>query len=114
MPGLRLSRVELAIVLMAVCNSVIPLLWMAVRREPIILDDILYALVLWKLLGLYAIVRCSVTTDRQIRSVPVDLGGRGVVVALLAILQALRLVRGGSRARALLRDYASTAAPPDC
>jgi murein biosynthesis integral membrane protein MurJ len=85
----RIDRVELAILLMAITNSVVPLLWMTVRSQPISKDDLLYALVIWKLLGLYTIVRASVTTDRQIRrclwlSVTV-----ACVVAVLAILQSL-------------------------
>lgn len=91
LPHVRLTRVELAMLLMAVANSVIPLLWMAVRQEPISQDDLLYALVMWKLLGLYALVRWSVSTDRQIRrclwiSVVV-----ACVVALVAIPQSLDL-----------------------
>jgi hypothetical protein len=91
MPRLRLGRVELVLVIMAVSNSFIPLLWMAVRQEQITLDDLLYALVLWKLLGLYALVRCSVTTDRQIRRCLWISLASASVVAVLAILQALGL-----------------------
>jgi len=61
----RPSRIELAIVLMAVSNSVVPLLWMAARQQPVTQDDILYALVMWKYLGVYLIVRASITTNRQ-------------------------------------------------
>jgi putative peptidoglycan lipid II flippase len=91
LPHIRLTRVEVAIVVMAVANSVVPLLWMAVRQHPISQDDLLYALVMWKLLGLYALVRGSVSTDRQIRrclwiSVTV-----ACVVAVAAILQSLAL-----------------------
>ena len=42
---------------MAVCNSVVPLLWMAVRDVTITGDDLSYAVVLWKYLALYAVVR---------------------------------------------------------
>jgi murein biosynthesis integral membrane protein MurJ len=88
---LRLDTVELAMVLMAVCNSVVPLLWMTVRQEAITQDDLLYALVMWKLLGIYVIVRVAVRTDKQVRrclwlSVTV-----AAVVALVAILQSLAL-----------------------
>src|SRR5438105_2693668 len=44
MPGLKLGRVELLLVIMAVSNSFIPLLWMAERRETITMDDLLYSL----------------------------------------------------------------------
>jgi peptidoglycan biosynthesis protein MviN/MurJ (putative lipid II flippase) len=86
---LRVDRVELAILLMAITNSVVPLLWMTVRSRPISKDDLLYALVIWKLLGLYAIVRTSVTTDRQIRRCLWLSVTAACVVAVLAILQSL-------------------------
>jgi hypothetical protein len=91
MPGLKLGRVELILVIMAVCNSFLLLLWMTVRREQITLDDILYALVLWKLIGLYAIVRCSVKTDQEIRRCLWISLTSASIVALLAILQSLGL-----------------------
>jgi putative peptidoglycan lipid II flippase len=91
LPHLRLGRVEVAMVLMAVTNSFVPLLWMKVRQEPITQDDLLYALVLWKFLGLYAIVRTAVTTGRQIRRCLWLSVAAACVVAGLAILQVLGL-----------------------
>ena len=61
LPRLRLDRLEWALVLMAVTSSFVPLLWMAVRHQPISKDDVEYALVLWKFLGLYTIIRAAVT-----------------------------------------------------
>jgi hypothetical protein len=86
---LRVDRVEVAMLLMAVSNSVIPFLWMMVRAEPISRDDLLYSLVLWKLLGLYAIVRFSVTTDRQVRRCLRLSVAAACIVAALAIMQSL-------------------------
>jgi murein biosynthesis integral membrane protein MurJ len=91
LPKIRLDRVELAIVLMAVSNSVIPLLWMTIRQEAISQDDLLYSLVLWKLLGIYAIVRFAVRTDLQVRRCLWLCVITGSLVALLAILQSLSL-----------------------
>jgi murein biosynthesis integral membrane protein MurJ len=91
LPHFRLSRVELAIVLMAVTNSVVILLWMVLRQQPISQDDILYALVLWKLLGLYALVRWSVSTDRQIRRCLWISVAAACIVAVVAILESLAL-----------------------
>jgi hypothetical protein len=91
LPRIRINRIELGMVLMAVCNSVIPLLWMTVRREPISQDDILYALVMWKLLGIYIIVRAAVQTDRQVRRCLWLFVGVVSVVALVAIVQSLGL-----------------------
>ena len=91
LPRIRLTRVELAMVLMAAANSVVVLLWMAVRQQPVSQDDILYALVLWKLLGLYALVRWSAGTDRQIRRCLWISVTAACVVAVVAILQSLAL-----------------------
>lgn len=91
LPRFRLTRVELAIILMAVANSVVILLWMVLRHQPITQDDVLYALVLWKLLGLYAIVRWSVSTDRQMRRCLWISVAAACVVAIVAILQSLAL-----------------------
>jgi putative peptidoglycan lipid II flippase len=90
-PKLRLDRVELAIVIMAVTNSVVPLLWMLLRQHPITRDDLLYALVLWKFLGIYVIIRAAVTTDRQVQRCLVLSVGAACVVGALAILQSLGL-----------------------
>lgn len=86
-PGLLVG----ALLAMAACNSVVPLLWMAVRHVPISDDDLSYAGVLWKLLLLYAVVRYSVRTPEQARRcLWVSMGVAGVV-AVVAILQSLRL-----------------------
>jgi hypothetical protein len=90
-PRLRFNRVELAIVLMAVSNSVVPMLWMTARQQPITKDDLLYALVMWKLAGIYLIVRASITTYAQaMRCFWLSLAA-AAIVAVLAVLQALGL-----------------------
>ena len=89
LPRLRLDRVEVAIVAMAVANSAVPLLWMSVRQQPIAADDFLYALVIWKLLGIYALVRAAVRTDLDVRRCLWLSVAVAVVVALVAIMQSL-------------------------
>ena len=91
LPRIRLDRVELAMVLMAVSNSIVPLLWMTIRQEAISQDDLLYSLVLWKLLGIYVIVRFAVTTDLQVRRCLWLSVAAASLVALVAILQSLSL-----------------------
>jgi hypothetical protein len=90
-PRIRVDRVEASMVLLAVCSSVVPLSWMMLRQQPITGDDLLYALVLWKYLGLYVLIRLSVSTDRQIRRCLWISVGAAVIVAVLAILQSLAL-----------------------
>jgi putative peptidoglycan lipid II flippase len=89
LPKLRLDRLEWALLLMAVTSSFVPLLWMAVRQQPISKDDIEYALVLWKFLGLYAIIRAAVRTERQIKRCMWLSVAAACIVAVLAIVQSL-------------------------
>ncbi len=91
LPRIRLGRIELAMVLMAVSNSAVPLLWMMIRQEPITQSDLLYALVMWKLLGIYVIVRLAVRTEAQIRRCLWLSVAAACVVALVAVLQSLSL-----------------------
>jgi hypothetical protein len=90
-PRLRLDRVEQSMILLAVTSSVVPLTWMLVRQREITHDDLLYALVMWKYLGLYAIVRLSTTTVQQVlRCLWLSVAAASVV-AVIAILQSLGL-----------------------
>ena len=87
----RFSRVDVAILALAVTASVFPLLWMHARGADITQDDILYGLTLWKYYGLYLIVRASV---RSVRDVEICLWlslGAAAIVAVVAILQALQV-----------------------
>jgi hypothetical protein len=91
LPKLRFDRVDVSMVLLAVCGSLLPLWQMTVRQRAISNDDLLYAFVLWKYVGLYALVRMSVRTDRQIwRCLWISVAA-GCLVAVLAILQSLGL-----------------------
>ncbi|HEX3335143.1 MAG TPA: hypothetical protein VHS54_01700 [Jatrophihabitans sp.] len=91
MPRMRLRRLEVALVAMAVCNSVIPLTWMLVRQVPISSDDLLYALVLWKLIGVYVLVRLSIRTDQHaVRCLWLSVAAASLV-AVVALLQSLGL-----------------------
>jgi hypothetical protein len=91
LPRWKPSRVEWALLLMAVCNSIVPILWMTARQEPVTQDDLLYALVMWKYAGFYLIVRTTITMNRQVlRCLWLSIGA-AAVVGLLAILQSLHL-----------------------
>ncbi|MGO4342621.1 hypothetical protein [Pedococcus sp. 2YAF34] len=100
-PAIRLSQVEWGMLAMAVASSVLPLAWMAVRQKPIGMDDLLYALVLWKLGGVYLIVRASIRTVEEVRRALYLSVGVAVLVGAIAILQALNLFG----VRALLSGY---------
>jgi hypothetical protein len=83
----HLSRVESSMLLMALTSSVVPLLWMLARQRQISHDDLLYAVVLWKYLSLYVIVRLSVRSDRQVRVCLWLSMAAACIVALVAILE---------------------------
>lgn len=90
-PRLRLDRVEVSMLLLAVFSSAAPLAWMTLRQQTINSDDLLYALVLWKYIGLYVLVRMSISTEAQIRRCLWISIAAAAVVAVLAILQSLQL-----------------------
>lgn len=60
------GRVELALVLLAVTSSVIPLLLRFGRDLPVSSDDILYSIVFWKYLLLFIVFRTSISTPSQV------------------------------------------------
>jgi hypothetical protein len=87
----RVSRVEAALLLMALSDSVVPMVWLLARGQAVTTDDVLYALVLWKYLGIYLIVRASIRTERQVLICLWLSIASAVIVAVLAILQSLEL-----------------------
>jgi hypothetical protein len=95
-PHLRLGRLEAALLAMAVASSVLPLLTMVLRGREVTADDVSYALVLWKYLLVYAVVRASVRTDREIGWCLWAAVLSGCVVGAVGFLQAQDLlgVRG--------------------
>jgi len=97
----RPDGVDIAVVLMAVTNSVSPLLTMAVRGREITGDDLLYSLVLWKLVGVYLIVKFSVRTAREVRVCLVISVAVACGVAVVGVLQGLDLFG----VRAFLAEY---------
>jgi hypothetical protein len=90
-PRLRLTRVDVSILLLAFTSSVLPLAWMAARRVAMTQDDLLYALMIWKYYGVFLIVRCSVRTPAEVgRCLWVSMGS-AAIVAVIAILQSMKL-----------------------
>ncbi len=95
-PKVRLNAVEWTLVAIAVTSSVVPLAWMFLREKAISADDISYALVVWKFLGVYVIVRAAVHTQEEVRRCVLVSIASAVVLGILGTLQALNLlgVRG--------------------
>lgn len=92
LPGLRLGRTDVSILAMAVASSVLPLLWMALRAKNISQDDILHALTLWKYYGVFLIFRVSVRSERQVARCLWVAMVSAALVAVIAILQSLKLL----------------------
>ena len=90
--AIRLTRLELTLVAMALANSVLPLALMMLRGRAVESDDISYALVLWKYLAVYAVVRATVRTERAIRWCLWGSMASASVVSVIGILQALDLL----------------------
>lgn len=86
-----LTAIDWAIIAMAVTSSVTPLLWMFARGRDIAVDDLLYATALWKYYALFAVVRISVRTERQVQRCLVLVAVSCSVVAAVAVLQSLQL-----------------------
>jgi hypothetical protein len=91
-PQIRLTSIEKALVLMAVANSVLPVCVMLLRGRTVEPDDISYALVLWKYLAVYVIVRLTVRTDREIGWCLWASLLAALVVGTVGFLQALDLL----------------------
>ncbi|MET0419915.1 MAG: lipid II flippase MurJ, partial [Actinoplanes sp.] len=87
----RLTSIDWSLIGLAVFTSVVPLTMMMARGREIIADDLQYAIVLWKYLVVYAIVRFSVRTERQaLRCVGLSIAA-ACVVCVIGILQSLDL-----------------------
>ncbi len=95
-PSLRLGPVAVSLLLLAVTSSVLPLMFMTLRGRAISADDLSYAMVLWKFLALYVLVRVTVRTDEQVRVCLWISLAVAAVVGLVGVLQSLDLlgVRG--------------------
>jgi peptidoglycan biosynthesis protein MviN/MurJ (putative lipid II flippase) len=83
----RINAVDVSLIALCVCSSVLPLAMMAVRQRPITADDFLYAIVLWKLFAEYVIVRLAVTTREQALRCLVLLMIASAIVAVVALAQ---------------------------
>lgn len=97
----RLSRLEWSLLLMAIASSFVPLAWMTAKGQTPTGDDISYALVLWKFLAVFVLVRISVRTDREVLWCLIASVAAATLVAFIAILQALDL----AGVRALLMHW---------
>jgi hypothetical protein len=90
---LRLSfgPIDRAMLLLAVTGSVVPLVVMVVRERQITLDDLLYALQLWKYYAIFVVIRACILTPEQVRRCLWIALVANTVVALVGIMQVLHV-----------------------
>jgi putative peptidoglycan lipid II flippase len=85
----RLDRVDLSLIALAVTSSVAPLIMMVVRERAIQMDDLLYSLVIWKLMAEYVVVRSVIATREQAMRCMWFSMLAGAIVCLVGIMQSL-------------------------
>ena len=87
----RLQPIERSLLCLAIANSVLPAAWLVAQGATLTADDISYALVIWKYLVVYGVIRYSVRTAEHVGRCLHIILATSVVVGLIAICQALDL-----------------------
>jgi len=87
----RMDRVDASLIALGVTSSVLPLAVMVVRHRPISTDDLLYSIVIWKLLAEYVIVRVVISTREQATRCLVLSMAAAAIVCVIGIVQSLGL-----------------------
>jgi hypothetical protein len=90
-PRIAIGSVALSLVAMAVASSILPIMFLVMRGRPVEGDDLTHAVVMWKTLAVFALVRYAVRTQTQVRVCLWISMGVAVVVGLLGIAQSLGL-----------------------
>jgi hypothetical protein len=85
----RVGSVEVAVIALGVTTSLVPLAMMLVRQRPITEVDLLYSIVLWKLLAEYIIVRSVISTREQVMRCLWLSMAAAAIVGFIAIAQSL-------------------------
>jgi putative peptidoglycan lipid II flippase len=87
----KLDKVDFSLLALALTSSALPLLMMVARQRPITSDDLLYCIVIWKLMAEYVIVRSTIKTREQaMRCLWLSLIA-AAIVCLIGIVQSLGL-----------------------
>jgi putative peptidoglycan lipid II flippase len=87
----RLDKVDVSLIALGLTSSVLPLVMMVARQRAITQDDLLYCIVIWKLMAEYVIVRSAIkTADQAQRCLMLSLVAAGIVCAI-GVLQSLGL-----------------------
>jgi murein biosynthesis integral membrane protein MurJ len=87
----RIDRLDVSLIALGIASSVLPLTMMVARQHAISSDDLLYSIVLWKLIAEYVIIRTVVQTREQaMRCLWLSMLA-AAVVCFVGILQSLHL-----------------------
>lgn len=89
--GYRMTHIDFALLTMAVCSSIVPLIWRIGRGYRPTSDDLLFSTTLWKYFLVFAMFRLVITTPNQVLRCLHAMIAVGVVVASIAILQSTGL-----------------------
>jgi hypothetical protein len=87
----RLRKLEVALGALLVTGSILPIVWLGARGRAITRDDVLYALVLWKLVATYFVIRAAVRSEQHVRKCLWISFASVSVVAVIGIGQALEV-----------------------
>jgi hypothetical protein len=88
----KLDKVDISLIALGLTSSVLPLLMMVARQRQITSEDLLYCIVIWKLLAEYVIVRSTITTREQaVKCLWLSMIS-GAIVCVVGILQSLNLL----------------------
>lgn len=90
-PRISIGPVAAGLLAMALASSVIPIIFMVIRGREVEMDDLTHAVVMWKNLAIFALVRYTVRTQAQVRVCIWVMMSVAVVVGAIAILQSLGL-----------------------
>ncbi|HEY1918963.1 MAG TPA: lipid II flippase MurJ [Streptosporangiaceae bacterium] len=86
-----LDRVDLSMAALGIASSVVPLVMMLGRGRQIQGTDLLYAIVIWKLVSEYAIVRTAITTREQVMRCLWLSMWSSALVSIIGVLQTLNV-----------------------
>lgn len=90
--AVRFDRIDAVMIAMALAASVLPLAVMVWRDEPDVeLDDLLYALQLWKFYAVFVVARVSLRTAQEVGRCLWITMGAAAVVGVIGVLQSLGL-----------------------
>jgi hypothetical protein len=88
---IRATGLDRALIAFAVAGSVLPVLWMGARGRDMTGDDVLFALLPWKYVAVFLIIRVTIRREVEVRRCLAISLAAACIVGAVAILQSLDL-----------------------